>query len=324
MNIVTELIDNKYILGSLCKRGHDWNSTGQSLRYAYGYHSCVSCQKIHSKEYTKQLNAKAKKERQEKRIVSRNGEGIEVKIYGLFTQKGNCFYVGRTSQSLKVRLKDHIFASKGSKCARAKMILDIISKGEKPVIKELFSKKCITRKEIEELEQEWINWMSIQHNLTNEVSGKQGAVLGEYGREIPTEVIDLMGKIPDPEIAKMLNCTSSNAGVIRRNMGIEPFNNYHEWTDEEIMLLGTDSDPVIANILGITRGMVQKKRQDMGIDPVPQFPYEWTPELIARLGTVPDSVIAKELGMNYWTAVQKKRKSLGIPSFRETKRKAIG
>lgn len=61
----------------------------------------------------------------------------------------------------------------------------------------------------------------------------------------------------------------------------------------------------------------------MGIDPVPQFPYEWTPELIAKLGTVPDSVIAKELGMNHWSGVQRKRKALGIPSFRETKRKAI-
>jgi len=37
---MTEIPENKY-LGKLCKRGHDWNGTGKSLRYKSG--ACVKC-----------------------------------------------------------------------------------------------------------------------------------------------------------------------------------------------------------------------------------------------------------------------------------------
>lgn len=33
----------KYKLGKLCKRGHDWNGTGKSLRYAINSPTCVDC-----------------------------------------------------------------------------------------------------------------------------------------------------------------------------------------------------------------------------------------------------------------------------------------
>ncbi len=41
--------DNKY-LGTLCKRGHDWEGTGKSLRYEkQGGGSCIECQNNHHK-----------------------------------------------------------------------------------------------------------------------------------------------------------------------------------------------------------------------------------------------------------------------------------
>lgn len=44
MLTITEFDATKYRLGSLCKRGHDWNKTGQSLRYI----QCGTCLKCNS------------------------------------------------------------------------------------------------------------------------------------------------------------------------------------------------------------------------------------------------------------------------------------
>lgn len=41
----------KFILGSLCKRRHEFESTGQSLRYAKGTHQCVQCSKENGSDY---------------------------------------------------------------------------------------------------------------------------------------------------------------------------------------------------------------------------------------------------------------------------------
>lgn len=37
----------RFRLGTLCKRGHDWNSTGQSLRRNKQKGACLECEKIH-------------------------------------------------------------------------------------------------------------------------------------------------------------------------------------------------------------------------------------------------------------------------------------
>lgn len=49
--------ESKYRLGSLCKRGHNWNETGQSLRYK-GDYSCVECSKLKAQEYEKRNREK--------------------------------------------------------------------------------------------------------------------------------------------------------------------------------------------------------------------------------------------------------------------------
>ena len=35
--------DKKFKLGTLCHRKHDWNNTGNSLRYKYRSGSCIKC-----------------------------------------------------------------------------------------------------------------------------------------------------------------------------------------------------------------------------------------------------------------------------------------
>jgi len=320
MDILAKLESGKYRLGTLCKRGHNWNGTGQSVRYANGAPGCIFCGAIHAKRHNHERNAKARQERLNRRIDARTGKGISISIYGLFDPSDNCFYVGRTSQSLSVRLKDHILDSKTSSCKRAQAIRKIIESGNRPSIKILAKQKCFSRQDVEQLEQAWIDWMSVQYSLTNEASADKGAVVGEYGRKIPESVIAMMGKVPDSKIASIIGCTPSNAGVIRRNLGIEAFNSYFQWDENSISLLGTKPDPEIAKILNTTRSVVQAKRRELGIHPCPQYSYVWSDEILAMLGTVPDRVISEKLGMGHWTAVQRKRKSLGIPSFRDSKK----
>lgn len=56
MDIVSDFDTEKFYLGSLCKRGHDWNGTGRSLRYKRKV--CLECSKLerrnrHQQNYKK-------------------------------------------------------------------------------------------------------------------------------------------------------------------------------------------------------------------------------------------------------------------------------
>ena len=320
MDIITGLETGLYKTGSLCQRNHDWNGTGQSVRYANGAPGCVLCQKIHAKKYSQIVWEKRKKETAMSRDMARQGRGFLVRVYKLIDDAGKPFYVGRTSRKLHERLNDHISASKKSKCPRAIRIKELIDSGFRPSIELLDEKICYTRDDAEKLEQKWIDIISDVLELTNSTSSQRGAFFGEYGRDIPPEIIEKMGKVSDATIAKDLRCTPSNVGVIRRTLGISAYNDYFEWDDSSIALLGTDSDPEVAKKLGTTPNVVASKRRQLNIPASPQFDYEWTEEILGMLGKVPDSVISKKLGMKYWSAVQKKRKVLGIPSFRESRK----
>ena len=53
--------ETKYYLGKLCKRGHDYDGTGKSLRYMS--HNCVECIKISRALYQKEDAEKLKEYR---------------------------------------------------------------------------------------------------------------------------------------------------------------------------------------------------------------------------------------------------------------------
>nr|WP_290224168.1 HNH endonuclease [Trichocoleus desertorum] len=59
-----EFDPNKFYLGRLCKRGHNWQETGRSLRakYSRGYGDCVECAKVCAK-----ANYEANKEEDNRR-----------------------------------------------------------------------------------------------------------------------------------------------------------------------------------------------------------------------------------------------------------------
>jgi len=52
--------ETKYYLGSLCKRGHDYDGTGQSLRYmsCVSCRPCVECVKVYGELYKKENREK--------------------------------------------------------------------------------------------------------------------------------------------------------------------------------------------------------------------------------------------------------------------------
>lgn len=77
MNIVKDFDPSKHGLGTLCKRGHDWNGTGKSLRYKckrgksqeYKYKHCVECEKLNliARRQTPEYKAAERRKRQENR-----------------------------------------------------------------------------------------------------------------------------------------------------------------------------------------------------------------------------------------------------------------
>jgi hypothetical protein len=44
---------SKYMLGELCVHGHDYDSSGQSLRQRMGKHECVECMRTRKRAYKK-------------------------------------------------------------------------------------------------------------------------------------------------------------------------------------------------------------------------------------------------------------------------------
>ena len=65
--------ETKYYLGKLCKRGHDYDGTGKSLRYMS--HNCVECIKISRALYQKEDAEKLKEYR--KNYQKENAEKLK-------------------------------------------------------------------------------------------------------------------------------------------------------------------------------------------------------------------------------------------------------
>ena len=74
--------ETKYYLGKLCKRGHDYDGTGKSLRYMS--HNCVECIKNYRKENADKLKEYIKnyrKENPEKLKEYRKNNADKIKKY---------------------------------------------------------------------------------------------------------------------------------------------------------------------------------------------------------------------------------------------------
>lgn len=64
----------KFYLGRLCKRGHNWNGTGQTLRYKFG-----SCKKCHLEQKSAALQKAKEKERRRLEYLEKNKDKIRAR-----------------------------------------------------------------------------------------------------------------------------------------------------------------------------------------------------------------------------------------------------
>jgi hypothetical protein len=141
--------------------------------------------------------------------------------------------------------------------------------------------------------------------------------------EWPDRLIRLMGKVPDPELAKEAGLSIDTVAKERHRRGIPAFQFKRpavKWTPQMDKLLGTDSDRTVAAMLGIGRGSVMWRRACLCMPPYQPPPHpasrrDWIPSEIALLGTVPDRAVADALGTSVG-CVARKRRELRIPPFK--------
>jgi hypothetical protein len=78
-----------------------------------------------------------------------------------------------------------------------------------------------------------------------------------------SELINLLGTIPDIEISKLTGHSLTTICSARKYLSISRYQ--RSWTNEEISLLGTKSDNDIASIIGTTPYHVRTKRTELDI-----------------------------------------------------------
>ena len=86
----------------------------------------------------------------------------------------------------------------------------------------------------------------------------------------PPELAELLGQIPDHELARKAGVHAKTVAKERKGRGIPPCKVARpsaEWTPEMIAKLGTDSDKCVADELGLHVATVNRKRRILGISP---------------------------------------------------------
>jgi transcriptional regulator with XRE-family HTH domain len=133
--------------------------------------------------------------------------------------------------------------------------------------------------------------------------------------------IELLGKVPDVEIARRLGIAASTVAAEPQRRDIPSVLAPFEWTDEALALLGMDTDDRVAAVLGVSRSSVSNKRRELDIPSAsgretargqPRADPFWMPERDALLGTESDAAIGRRLGISTGR-VRRRRLHLGIP-----------
>jgi hypothetical protein len=142
----------------------------------------------------------------------------------------------------------------------------------------------------------------------------------------PAELADLLGKVPDAELARIAGVCVKTVATERLRRRIAAFASHrrrYEWTPESIALLGSAIDAEVAAALGISHSAVAYKRLLLGIAPFCPLTHEripafsWTAERLALLGKMSDQQVATELGTSA-NSVCRKRRLLKIRPFGAT------
>lgn len=135
----------------------------------------------------------------------------------------------------------------------------------------------------------------------------------------PKEQLDLLGKLPDAEVAENMGLHISTVAKIRKTLGIPicPSENTKriEIPKEAYDLMGKMSDKDIGDKFGFPIYIIRLRRNEKGIPAKSRDVFDTVPkDCIDKLGTMPDYLLGKEYGYNGST-IGRMRKKLGIKSF---------
>lgn len=141
-------------------------------------------------------------------------------------------------------------------------------------------------------------------------------------KEYPEELVNMLGKVPDKEIAKKFGYSSAGIALIRKNMGIPSLcaTRFPEEKREEAMLLfGKLTDREIAEKLEIPIVSVAHFRRKLKIDPATYSPIKDADKnmILDLLGRVSDLKIAKKTGYSTYT-IKKFREQNNINPFKKS------
>lgn len=195
-------------------------------------------------------------------------------IYSLvdpFTDK--VMYVGITSNCLNRRLYEHIRAAKKNKpkTHKSNWINSLILSGKKPKINLL--EACEDNHK--QREQYWIDKYD---NLLN--TNKAGAGISSHRiNGLPEDIMKLLGKINDVEIARIVGITRKAVGYYRYKFNIPAANdkskmkpppkmgghNFIELSKDIINKLGTMPDYKLAEIANVSKKRIIRERHKLGI-----------------------------------------------------------
>lgn len=123
--------------------------------------------------------------------------------------------------------------------------------------------------------------------------------------------IELLGKVPDAEVAKRTGRTRSAIQVKREKLRIL-YMRMRDWPENELRLLGKHSDREVARMTQRTLTAVQSKRQDLRLPSATCVQRDWTKQEDALLGRYSDREVARRLQRSY-SSVQHRRQRLGLP-----------
>jgi hypothetical protein len=145
----------------------------------------------------------------------------------------------------------------------------------------------------------------------------------------PTRLAALLGRVPDPEVARRAGVSLKAVVNERHRRGIGAWRKPRPtvvWTEAMVKRFGSDTDANVAAALRVHRASVTRKRIMLRI---PAFVYRgprpephWTAHALALLGTASDLEVARRLKLSV-TAVNWRRRRLGIKSFKPARPKVL-
>lgn len=141
-------------------------------------------------------------------------------------------------------------------------------------------------------------------------------------KEYPEELIQMLGKTPDDEIAKKFGYSKAGIALIRKKMGIPSFSDtkFPKVKREEMLsMLGKFPDSEIAEKFGISLNFVAWNRRKLKIAQAPYSPIKDADKdmILNLLGRVSDLKISKKTGYSPYV-IKKFREQNKIKPFNKS------